>query len=368
MKEITVFLSTHCFYERIILKQNMKKTILFLVLTSFCFLGTLCEAQNLKSLDKAMVFAAQAYLESLKPNEKLIANFSFDDTQRFDWHFVPRERKGLSMKFMTTEQREKAMNLVKTALSQSGMLRVDQIMDLENVLRVIENRPPNDLRRDPENYAISIFGNPMDDQWAWRIEGHHLSLNFTMVNGNVAYTPSFFGSNPGTVLAEVPQKNRNVLQEEQMSGFELLASLNSSQLKMAVLSDQAPNDVVTFNNRRAEIEKFEGISYGELSKPQQALLIKVIDAYLKRYHVSLEKQQWDNLKKHDLNKIFFSWMGDKSPLIGKGHGHYYRVHGPTFLIEFDNTQNDANHIHAVVRDLENDFGDDLLKMHYEKSH
>tara|TARA_R110002124_G_scaffold225394_1_gene390736 strand:- start:267 stop:1310 length:1044 start_codon:yes stop_codon:yes gene_type:complete len=346
----------------------MKNIAFCLIATSFLLTPFLSRGQDLKVLNKEMRNAATAYLASLRADERAKTIFEFDDEQRFDWHFVPRERKGLSMKFMNVDQRTKATNLVKSAMSKSGILRMEQIMDLENVLRVIESRPPNDLRRDPDNYSISVFGDPSQDNWGWRIEGHHLSLNFTIVNGQVAYTPSFFGSNPGTVLAEVPQKDRNVLKEEQMSAFKLMASFNATQLAKALLSDKAPYDVVTFNKRRAELDKFDGIAYGDLSKSQQALLSNIITVYLTRYHVSLSKQQWDNLKKNDLNKIYFSWMGDQNPTIGKDHGHYYRIHGPTFLIEFDNTQNDANHIHSVVRDLENDFGDDLLKMHYEKSH
>ncbi len=343
----------------------MKKFSISLLLVGLVLKVILAPAQ---SLEKSMSQAASVFLKSLNNEEKEKTNFMFDDQERFDWHFVPRDRKGLSLKYMNSEQRANAMNLVKSALSKSGALRIEQIMDLENVLRVIENRPPNDVRRDPDNFAFSIFGDPTKDAWAWRIEGHHVSLNFTIVKGKVAYTPSFFGSNPGIVLADVPQKNRNVLHEEQMKAFTLLQSLSSEQLAKTVLSAVAPNDIVTFNKRKALLDHFEGISYSELTKSQKELFTDLLDAYLSRYHVSLRQQQWSKLKKQGLDKIYFTWMGDQKPELGKGKGHYYRIHGPTFLIEFDNTQNDGNHIHSVVRDLENDFGDDLLKIHYENNH
>ncbi|PWJ59535.1 uncharacterized protein DUF3500 [Dyadobacter jejuensis] len=325
-----------------------------------------------QALTLQMQQKAQDFMTSLGDEGRNKALFPFDDAQRFDWHFVPRDRKGLPLKEMTDLQREKAMALVRTMLSTEGLLKVQQIMDLENVLRVVESRPPNDLRRDPDNYSFIIFGEPGAEPgaapWGWRVEGHHLSLHFSFYKGQISFTPGFMGSNPGTVLADVPQKNRNVLRQEQMFAFELLGMLSEEQRKKSILSDKAPYDILTGNSRKALLENFEGISYQELDATQRKKFEGLIQVYLNRYPITLASHRWEQLRSQGLEHIYFAWMGDLAPAMGPGHGHYYRIHGPGFLIEFDNTQNDANHIHTVVRDLDNDFGEDMLGLHYQQDH
>ncbi|KAA6441062.1 DUF3500 domain-containing protein [Dyadobacter flavalbus] len=313
--------------------------------------------------------AAISFLGTLGEDQKKTAVVPFTDLSRFDWHFTPRTRKGLPLKNMYAAQRRLAMAMVQLVLSPEGYSKAEQIIDLENVLRVVENRPPNDTYRDPENFAFLIFGKPGgSDPWGWRVEGHHLSLHFSSIDGEVTYTPSFMGSNPGKVLADVPQKGKRILKSEQDLAFELLHSMNASQHEKAVLGEQSPNEIFTSNSRKASLDKMEGIPMSELNGEQKDLFRQLIMAYLNRYHVTLKNQQWDKLEKADINKIHFAWMGDKEAVIGANHGQYYRIHGPGFLIEYDNTQNGGNHIHTVVRDLTNDFGEDLLKMHYEKAH
>ncbi len=319
-------------------------------------------------LTKKMSAAVNVFLKTLTPDQKNIAQVTFEDPARFDWHYVPRTRKGLALKAMGADQRKAAMEMIRTVLSAEGYMKAGQIMDLENVLRVTETRPPNDTYRDPENFSFMIFGTPGAEPWGWRIEGHHISLHFSSVNGQISFTPGFMGSNPGTVLADVPQKGRRVLGQEEDLAFDLLHAMDKSQLEKIVLNTKAPNEIFTANSRKASLEKMEGLAMKDMTTAQAALFKKLIGVYLQRYHVTLKNQQWAQLEKAGTEKIHFAWMGDQTAEIGEGRGHYYRIHGPGFLIEFDNTQNGGNHIHSVVRDLNNDFGDDLLRMHYEKAH
>jgi hypothetical protein len=326
------------------------------------------EVEKDEALSRKMGASVSTFLKTLTAEQKAVALVAYDDAARFDWHFIPRARKGLTLKNMSSEQRQAAMAMVKVVLSSEGYLKVEQIIDLENVLRVLETRPTNDTYRDPENFSFMVFGEPGAAPWGWRVEGHHLSLHFSSVNGQIACTPGFMGSNPGTVLIDVPQKGRRILKDEEDFAFELLKALDKNQLQKVILKPEAPNEIFTANARRASLEKMEGLPMEEMTKAQAALFKKLISVYLQRYHVTLKNQQWAQLEKDGLGKIHFAWMGEQTAEIGKGHGHYYRIHGPGFLVEFDNTQNGGNHIHSVVRDLKNDFGDDLLRLHYEKSH
>ena len=319
-------------------------------------------------LAKKMSTAVNTFLSTLTTEQKNEAITDFANIVRFDWHYIPRERKGLSLKKMKPEQRTAAMAMIRLMMSGEGYQKTEAIIDLENVLRVIESRPPNDTYRDPENFAFLIFGNPGQDPWGWSVEGHHLSLHFTFLNGEIAFLPGFMGSNPGNVLADVPQKGLRILKNEEDFAFELLKSLDEKQLEKAVIGSTAPNEMFTANSRKASLEQMQGIPMAEMTGTQKAAFKKLIMSYLQRYHVTLKNQQWAELEKSGLDKIHFAWMGDQKNVIGSGQGHYYRIHGPTFLIEFDNTQNGGNHIHSVVRDLVNDFGEDMLGRHYEKAH
>lgn len=329
-----------------------------------------------------MADAANTLLTMLSPEQKQKITYQFDDAERFNWHFVPRERKGLPLKQMTEEQRKAAMAMLKTALSDQGYQKATSIIDMENVLRVIDNRPPNDTYRDPENYSFTIFGDPSTkNPWSWRIEGHHLSLQFMSLTGQVlAQTPTFFGSNPGILeydatmadkrmgdprIKDLPQKGRQILKQETEKAFALLKTLDVDQRKQAVIAMVAYPEIVTSNKRVASIEKMDGLRLGDMKPDQRALFTELLQVYMTNYRITLAKQQMAKLDKAGLDNIRFAWAGDLTPELGEGKGWYYRIHGPTILIEYDNTQTNANHIHTVVRDLTNDWGEDLLKQHYQ---
>lgn len=322
------------------------------------------------NLNQQMTQAANAFLKTLNGEQKTEVMHPLADTLRYNWHFIPRERLGLNLKRMSDAQRKAAMHMVEVVLTDKGYQKIRDIMDLENVLRVLESRPPNDTRRDPENYAFLVYGDPAaKEPWGWRMEGHHISLHYTSVNGHISFTPSFLGSNPGHVLIEVPQKGKRVLGQEEDMGFQLLSSFNAEQKKRVLLAEKSPYEIFSTNQRRVTgMDKMEGLTMKEMTATQKQLFKNLIALYLDRYHVTLKNQQMAQLEKAGMDNLYFAWMGDTELKIGKGAGHYYRIQGPTILIEFDNTQNDANHIHTVVRDLTDDFSEDLLKEHYAKSH
>lgn len=322
-----------------------------------------------KSLSNEVRTASEQFLAMLSPELKTLANLPFDSEWRYDWNYTPRQRKGLPLKQMNEAQRKAAMNLMKVALSDQGMTKAEAIIGLEYVLREVEKRPENDTYRDPENYAFAVFGTPDTQKpWGFSVEGHHLSLHFTVVDNKVEFLPSFFGSNPGIVLPGYVQEGKQVLKEEADIAFRLLGSFDEQQLKKIVLSEKAPGDLLTTNTRKVTLEKQEGLAFGDMTSAQQKLFQELLTVYLNKYHVTLKNQELARLRQADMNKIHFAWMGDREPIRGAGRGHYFRVHGPTFLIEYDNTQNGANHVHSVVRDLTDDWGEDLLKAHYDAAH
>ncbi|WP_461096388.1 DUF3500 domain-containing protein [Spirosoma luteolum] len=315
-----------------------------------------------------------AFIRLLTPAQRQQALFGFNDEERFDWHYVPRARKGLPLRAMTPPQREAAMALLKSSLSQEGYERAVGIMDLENVLRVIEKRPATDTYRDPGQYAFSIFGDPAGAApWSWRVDGHHLSLHFLLVTTSdgggqvLAQTPTFFGSNPAEVRVDVPQKSKQILREETEQAFALLASLDAPRRSKAVLDAVAYPDIVTGNRRQISLEQQDGLRLGDMTDAQRRLFMTLLRTYLNRYPITLANQQLAKLTKTGLDELRFAWAGDLTPELGAGKGWYYRIHGPTILIEYDNTQNQANHIHTVVRDLTNDFGFDALQQHYQST-
>jgi len=325
---------------------------------SFAQQATVAPTSNLSDA----VGTANRFLSLLPEALRTQVVFLFNSEERFDWHFIPRTRKGLSMKVMDERQRGAALDVLRMGLSEQGYNTAQAIMDLENVLRELENRPPDDTRRDPINYSFSIFGTPSDQQpWGWRIEGHHLSLHFTFISHKlISFMPGFMGTNPA-IVPNGPQKGKQVLKQESDFAYELLQSFTPKQLRQAVFAVESPHEIFTANNRKAILQSPAGLSYTEMNAEQKKKMVTLLNLYIGRYHKTLANHQIRQLKKKGLNKISFAWAGSTD----RSSGHYYRIQGPTLLIEFDNTQNDANHVHTVVRDLNNDFGEDFLSQHYQ---
>jgi hypothetical protein len=311
-----------------------------------------------------MAKAANKFLQSLSEEQKAKIQFRFNEEERYNWHYIPRTRKGLTLNEMTGQQIKDAFALLRTVLSDTGFNKTNSIVQLENVLREVENRPANDTHRDPGNYSFSIFGNPATDAiWGWRLEGHHIAFNFSS-EGNrlVSGTPGFLGSNPAVVLSGA-EKGKYILKDEAELGFALLHSLNKEQTEKAIISNEAPGEILTAASRVAMINDPKGILYSELNSPQQKIFMQVLSIYIHRYTRLFAEGMMKEIEGAGLNNLRFAWAGEQQP--GVGHPHYYRIQGPTIIIEYDNTQNNANHIHTVIRDLKNDFGGDELLKHYK---
>ena len=317
-------------------------------------------AQNSTLASKATDF-----LNMLEDSAATKAQYPFADEERFNWHFVPRERNGLSFNAMTEKQRAAALAMLKASLSEQGYQKANSIMALENILREVENRPADDKYRDPLNYYITVFGDPAHEKlWGWRLEGHHISINFSTLDGQiVSSTPTFWGSNPAIVRSG-RHTGRQILKQESDLGFTLVNSLNEKQQRTAIVSGKAPSEIITGNQRKAQLDEPKGLGYTEMTDQQRKLFMQLLNVYVKNYQLGFSKRLMEKIEKAGIDNLSFAWAGSLQP----GAGHYYRIQGPILLIEYDNTQNNANHVHTVVRDLTDDFGEDILKEHYEKEH
>lgn len=307
-----------------------------------------------------MAAAAQAWWAALAPEQQAKARFEFEDPNRVDWHFVPRERKGLPYKDMNSAQRCLAVAFLSSGLSTRGFIQAESIMSLDQILKDMEPGPPKTPYRDPENYSFTLFGQPGDTStWGWRVEGHHFSVNFTIVDGKqVVGGPVFYGTNPAEIRTG-PRKGLRILALEEDLGFALVNSLTDDQKKIAVIDAKAPKELITGNERKANPGPPVGIAFPDLNASQKKALVALTELYAHKLRSELADDDVDKIEKSGWDKVHFAWAGALVP----GQPHYYRIHGATFLAEFDSVQG-ANHIHSVWRDSANDFGEDLLKEHY----
>jgi hypothetical protein len=305
--------------------------------------------------------AAVQFLQALDDDRKAKAVYALTDDERLNWHFIPKERNGLALKDMDDAQRALAHALISTGLSGDGYRKALTIMSLEKVLWELENKSP---RRDAGNYFITIFGDPAaDGAWGWRLEGHHLAANFTVDGGKTvsSASPIFMATNPGEVR-EGPRTGLRVLKDEEEMARALLKSLDEEQAKKAVFSDKAPEDILSAASRKAAALEPMGLGYKDLTADQQKALVNLVKLYLSRQPVEIAEREWKRIETSGMESLHFAWAGGRDA----GQGHYYRVQGAHFLMEYANTQNDANHVHSVWRDFDGDFGMDVLREHYEK--
>jgi hypothetical protein len=312
---------------------------------------------------RQMADAAKALWDALDPAQRTKASIAFDDPERQNWAYVPKSRKGLPWKELSAPQQQLATAMLRSGLSERGYEKVDQIINvLEPILRDLEG---GNAGRDPGLYYFTVFGTPGPEQtWGWRVEGHHVALNFTIIGGKaIASAPAFLGANPATVQ-DGPRKGLRVLGREEDLGRQLVKSLDETQRRVAIFSDRAPREIITGNSRKISATQPSGIPAAKLTAPQRATLNELVGEYAHRLRGELAEQDLHKIQSAGWDAVYFGWAGDLEP----GQGHYYRIQGPTFLIEYDNTQNQANHIHSVWRDPANDFGEDLLRKHYAEHH
>ena len=306
-----------------------------------------------------MEAAAARFVSSLEPVQKGKAVLPYDSPQRVGWHFVPLEsRKGLPLKEMTDEQRSAAHALLRAALSEAGYKKTTSIMGLENLLKVLEGEGRR-WPRDEMLYYWTVFGDPAQGRWGLSVEGHHLSLNFAAEGGRiVASTPQFMGANPAEVRTDGAgvEKGTRILKAEEELAFDLLASLDGDRRAKAIVDKAIPKEIRAAGEAKPPSEPATGLPAGEMTESQRVILDKLIETYAAAMPADVARGRLDAIKKAGADDVRFAWLGAEKP----GVGHGYRVQGPTFLIEFVNSQpdaegNPANHIHSVWRDLGNDF-------------
>jgi hypothetical protein len=339
----------------------MRPTPTRLAFALFLLYATFARAHEIPA---EMLAAAGKFLGALTPEQKKLATYPLTDAERENWNFVPIARNGLSFKKTSTDVQALSLALLRTGLSHAGVAKAQAIMQLEFVLKELEQANPKQ-NRDPVNYFITIFGEPAADKsWGWRFEGHHLAFNFTVVDGkHVFFAPSFIGTNPAEVKAG-PRKGERVLADEEDSAHAFMKSLDEAQRKLAIIADKAPNEIVTTNKKRVDPLSPTGISAAQLKPAQRDLLLAVARTYANRFRPELAEQVITRLAANP-EKLTFAWAGG----IERGGGAtYYRIQSPDYLIEFDNSQNNANHIHSTFREFKGDFGHDLLAEHYAKAH
>jgi hypothetical protein len=315
-----------------------------------------------------IVPAAIKFMHSLDASQQALALFPFDTDERYTYHYFPvNDRKGIAMDQLNQAQQKAALDLMRTGLTEQTMKKVKEIMELETLLKAIEKRKPDDHFRDPGKYYFTLFGVPADNTiWGWRLEGHHVYFNFSANDKKlVSGTPGFLGANPA-IVQEGSQKGEEVLKEEKEMGFAFLHALSPEELKKAIVDSVVPGDIVTGITRKAMIDHPSGIRYSELTSSQQSQLLQLIGLYVHRFTKLFADGMLKEIQEAGLSNLWFTWAGYQEPGIGKPH--YYRIQGPTIIIEYDNTQNNANHVHTVVRDLIHDYGGDLLLEHYRNNH
>ncbi|HUG90641.1 MAG TPA: DUF3500 domain-containing protein [Planctomycetaceae bacterium] len=301
-----------------------------------------------------MAEAARAYLDKLSDSQRDTTTFGYDDPERLNWHFIPRERKGLPLKELEGEPLQAARRLIASGLSQSGFEQALNVMSLEEVLYLLEggDRQTRRLRRDPQNYYLSVFGEPgQSGTWGWRLEGHHLSLNYSINDGKVvASTPEFFGANPARVDAG-PERAIRVLAPEEDLARQLFKLCTPDQQERAWIDRQAPDDLRGGGEPQPPATDPVGLPVSKMSDDQKKLLQALLSEYLRNMPPDVEQDRRGRINSAGLDKIFFAWWGSSEP----NERHAYRVQGPTFLIEYNNTQNNANHLHTNWRDPAGDF-------------
>lgn len=318
--------------------------------------------------DAQIAQAASAFVASLDAEQRASACLEFEDRERTAWHFVPGVYPGATLAQLDAIQRRALHRLLRAALSVSGYHKTTTIFGLEEVLRAsaeAAGRSREAAIRDAGRYSVAVFGDPSSAApWGFRLQGHHISWNFTSVDGHVSATPAFLGANPAEVHAGLFAGLRALPDEEDVAR-ELLASLTPAQARVAVRAEQAPRDVLWGPDRLENvIGAPAGLAYADMDAAQRATLMRLVNVYVYNLTPRVAADAITRIEAAGRDGIHFLWIGARA----RDAGHYYRIHGPTFVIEYDNTQNGANHVHVVWHDRTDDFGLDTLRRHHERAH
>jgi len=305
--------------------------------------------------------AAIALRDALDDEQRAKLILPFDgEEERRTWFYWPWPRQGVPFSDLTSDEQQLAFGIVAAATSLPTYAKVTTIIGLEEVLRELElggqgRRRPDGLPRDPSKYFTTIFGDPAgNDPWGWRFEGHHVSLHVTVAREDVSGTPTFLGSNPAQLLHDGRVVLRPLAEEEDRARA-LLDALPEQQRRAALIDDQAPDDILTTNSPKVDVALEGGVAVTDLTGAAAEIAKELIALHTDRLTLPVPA---------DMTDVHFAWAGSTE----RGERHYYRLAGPRFLVEYDNTQNDANHCHSVWRDPQNDFGDDLLRRHLAEHH
>jgi hypothetical protein len=312
--------------------------------------------------------AVRAWLDRLDDSQRAEATFPFETPERFEWAYTPGPRMGLAIRDMRPDQRAASSAIVAAAMSSRTAGEIGAIIALETILGQLERAGGRSgwLRRDPELYWFAVFGDPGSaTRWSWRVGGHHVAIHVTVADDRViGTTPSFLGANPA-VVPSGPRAGARPLPGEEGLARALLSDLTPAERGVALVDDVAPADVLTGTGRHADVRSVPvGIRHADLGAPRRAALERLIRHYVQRMRPEVAEAAWERIVATGLGDVTFAWAGSDAP----GRGHYYAIRGASFVIEYDNTQNGANHIHAVWRDLDNDWGEDVLAEHLAIAH
>ncbi|MGH8430638.1 MAG: DUF3500 domain-containing protein, partial [Solimonas sp.] len=310
-----------------------------------------------QTVDAAQRIAERAnrLLGLLDESQRKQVLIAFDADNRLDWHYIPRSRKGLALGEMKPNQREATQALFATVLSEQGLKLLEGVRVVESVLREQQGS-----FRDPDRYYVSIFGVPGSFPWGWRFEGHHLSLNVALpAAGHVSVTPFFAGAHPATVR-DGPHKGFRLLGASEDLARQIMNGLDDAQRRIALIANRSFGEIVASPQRERDLGQPRGLELGAMSGPVRAQTEALMDHFLGTLAPDLSAAQRRRVREQGLERFRFAWAGS----LTAGEAYYFRVHGPATLIEHDNTQNNANHVHSVWRDLAADFGHDALGNHY----
>jgi hypothetical protein len=316
------------------------------------------------SREERMALAARGFQGSLTPELLEQASFDFDDAWRTDWHYVPRERKGVRLGDLSKAQRGALDLLLASGLSGKGIEKVEGVLALEKVLFDLENGNPG---RDPGNYSVSIFGEPGSGKpWGWKLEGHHLSLNYsTLDESAISVTPHFFGAAPAKLSQwKEPGVEFRVLGSEEDCARAFLAALDDGQREAAVHRGEPPGDILLVPGRETSSLAKEGLGADALGKAQLELLLALVSEFTSNVAGAPASRALASVRAAEPKDVRFLWIGS----IEQGEPFYFRVHTSDFVYEYENGRPGADHIHVLWRDVKDDFGAGLLASHLQREH